>query len=260
MRIISKELAANIRENVETRTRRSLQQLLQMALTKASGGKNDAFLWSYGQFELSPFLLLKGFLQGIYPLPNMTDGKIIEWYDPEIRGIIPLQDFKMQKDLQRRMKKEKFQEPEKKFEVRINTSFEETILACASPRGQKTKTWLTPEYIKTAMELHKMGFTHSIETYQNNVLVGGVIGIAINGYFKSLTLFHSVDNASKIAFYYLLVKLRDDGFTLHDVGVASEWFRQYGLIAMPRNDFREQLVTAITAPVKFTNQVPVLEF
>ncbi|MEJ5961076.1 leucyl/phenylalanyl-tRNA--protein transferase [Pedobacter immunditicola] len=260
MKIISKEFSANIRKNVKTRTRRLLQQLSLMALTKASGGKNDALLWSYGQVELSPFLFLKGFLQGIYPLPNMTDGKVIEWYDPEIRGIIPLQNFKLHKDLQRRLKKEKFQESEKKFEVRINTAFEKTIMACAQPRGQKTKTWLTPEYIKTALELHKMGFMHSVETYQNKVLVGGVIGIAINGHFSSLTLFHTVDNASKIAFYYLLVKLRADGFMLHDIGAASEWFRQYGLIALPRNDFHQQLVTAIISPVKFTNHVPVLEF
>jgi len=173
---------------------------------------------------------------------------------------MPLQDLKIQKNLLRRLKKEKFQEPEKKFEVRINTNFEQTILGCAQPRGQKTKTWLTPEYIKTVMELHKMGFTHSIETYQNNVLVGGLIGIAINGYFGGMSLFHKVDNASKIALYYLLVKLRDDGFTLHDVGPATEWFRQYGLITIPRDDFRQQLLTAITSPVQFTNHVPVLEF
>ena len=260
MNISSKKLSTDFLENVETSTRRSLQKLSQMALTKASGGKNDALLWSYSQFELTPFLLLKGFLQGIYPLPNMTNGKNIIWNDPEIRGIIPPQDFKIPNDLKRRLKKEKFQELDKKFEVRINTNFEQTILGCAQPRGQKTKTWLTPEYIKTVIELHKMGFTHSMETYQNNVLVGGLIGLAINGYFLGMSLFHKVDNASKIAFYYLLLKLRDDGFIVHDVGPDTEWFRQYGLLSIPRDDFRQQMVTAITSPVQFTNHVPVFEF
>jgi leucyl/phenylalanyl-tRNA--protein transferase len=259
MGILSKDLSA-VPENINTSTKRSLQQFSHSLLIKASGGKDNALLWSYGQLELSPFLLLKGFLQGIFPLPNMTNGKIIEWYDPEIRGIIPLDNFKIQKDLLRRLKKEKSQEQEKKFEVRINTNFEETILACSKPRGEKAKTWLTPEYIQTALELHKMGFMHSIETYQNNVLVGGVFGIAINGYFGTLSLFHAVDNASKIAFYYLLVKLRDDGFKLQDVGTASPWFNQYGLVSMPRDEFRNRLMNAITVPVKFTNHVPVLEF
>lgn len=110
--------------------------------------------------------------------------------------------------------------------------------------------------MKVVLELHNMGVAHSVETYQNGVLVGGVFGISINGYFVTLSLFHTVDNAAKIAFYYLLVKLRDDGFKLHVSGDANTWFSQYGAINVSKNEFREQFMKAITTPLVFSNKVP----
>lgn len=259
MGVLPKKIASFIPENVRQITKRFLQQFFHLALTKVSGGQDNALLWSYGQFELTPQIILKGYLQGIYPLPNMHNGKIIDWYDPEIRGIIPTQNFKLQKDLWRHLKKEKYQEKSKQFDVRVDTSFLETIVACSKPRGKETRTWLTPEFIKAALELHNMGFAHSVETYQNGILVGGVIGVAINGYFTTLSLFHSVDNASKIAFYYLLVKLRDDGFKLHVSGTANSWLSQYGMTSIPRDEFRKSLMSAITTPVTFSSKIPQLE-
>lgn len=105
-----------------------------------------------------------------------------------------------------------------------------------------------------------MGVAHSVETYQNGKLVGGVFGISINGYFATLSLFHSVDNASKVAFYYLLLKLRDDGFKLHVSGDANTWFTQYGSINISKDEFRKDLVKATMAPVTFSANVPRLEF
>ena len=260
MAILPKELAAIIPDKMREKTKRSLQKISHLALTKVSGGKDNALLWSYSQFKLSPFLIVQGYCQGIYPLPNMTNGKIIDWFDPEVRGIIPVENFKVRNDLLRILKKEKSQSPEKKFEIKINSNFKETIISCAQPRGAKTKTWLTPDYIKAALELHDMGITHSVEAYQNGVLVGGVLGMAINGHFATLSLFNTVDNAGKVAFYYLLVKLKEDGFKLHVSGAADSWFTQYGSINIQKDEFRKQLIPAITAPVKFTTHIPQLSF
>jgi len=185
MGVLLQEISSNFRQS----TKKALQKLSHTALTKVSGSKDKALLWSYGQFKLSPYIILQGYLQGIFPLPNMKNGKIIEWYDPEIRGIIPIQDFKIQKDLLRQLKKEKLKEPSQRFEIRINTNFKETLIACSKPRGTKTKTWITPEYIEAATELHEMGLTHSVETYINGVLVGGVVGMAVNGSFGSFFKF-----------------------------------------------------------------------
>ncbi|WP_316817438.1 leucyl/phenylalanyl-tRNA--protein transferase [Pedobacter nyackensis] len=260
MRILPKQVSSLIAKTVKKPTKRLLQQTFHSALAKVSGGKEKALSWSYAQFELSPYVLLQGYLQGTYPMPDMNGGKTLNWYDPELRGIIPIPDFKIRNDLLRCLKKEKLQEAEKRFEIKINANFHETLLACSKPRGGDTKTWITPEYIKIALQLHNMGIAHSIETYQNGVLVGGVFGISINGYFVTLSLFHSVDNAAKIAFYYLLVKLRDDGFKLHVSGDANTWFSQYGAINIAKNEFREQFMKAITTPIIFSNKVPELAF
>lgn len=260
MGILPKQVSSIIPNKVKTPTKRFLQQVFHSALTKVSGGQDNALSWSFGQYALSPYIILQGYLQGSYPMPDMDGGHTLNWYDPELRGIIPIADFKIRNDLMRCIKKDRLQEAHKRFEIKINANFHETILACSRPRGQKTKTWITPEYIKVALELHRMGVANSIETYQNGVLVGGVFGIAINRYFATLSLFTTVDNASKVAFSYLLTKLKEDGFKLHVSGDANTWFSQYGAINIEKREFREQLVKAITSPLVFSNKVPELSF
>ncbi len=260
MGILPKQVAAIIPENARQSVKRSLQGFFQFGLTKISGGKSNALLWSYGYFELTPFTIFQGFSQGKNLLPNLYGGKNSIWEDPELRGIIPIQDFKAQKDLLRRLKKEKTLPPETQLQIKVNTNFKETITGCSRTNGKKNRVWLTPEFIKSALELHEMGIAHSVEAYQNGILVGGVIGLAINGYFTSLSLFHTVDNASKIAFYYLLVKLKDDGFTLHLSGAANSWFTQYGMVNVEKEEFRISLMKAVATPAKFTPTVPQLSF
>lgn len=260
MGILRKQVLSIIPETVKKPTRRFLQEVFFSALTKVSGGKDNALSWSYAQFELSPYIILQGFLQGTYPMPDMNGSKTTNWHDPELRGIIPIADFKIRKDLLRCLKKDRLQEADKRFKIKINANFHETLLACSRPRGEKTQTWITPEYIKVALELHSMGVAHSVETYLNDELVGGVYGISINSYFATLSFFTSVDNASKIAFYYLLVKLRDDGFKLHVGGDANIWLTQFGAVNIAKNEFREELVKAITSPLVFSNKVPELTF
>ncbi len=260
MDTLTKRFASFVPDQVRKKTKNSLQRLAYGALAKVSGGKEGALRWSYSQFELTPLLLVQSFCQGMYPMPNMKNNSIIECYDPEVRGIIPIKEFRLTKNLLRLLKKEPSNAPDERFKVKINTNFKETIRCCAKPRGTKTKTWLTAEYIAVAEELYEMGIMHSIETYKNGSLVGGVIGMAVNGCFVSLSMFYTVDNASKIAFYYLLVKLKEDGFLLHVSGDADSWFIQYGLVNMDKTEFRKQLIPAITAPVKFTNRVPELVF
>src|SRR5690606_27578747 len=99
---------------------------------------------------------------------------------------------------------------------------------------------------------------HSVEAYQNGLLVGGVIGLSINGFFVTLSLFHTVDNASKIAFCYLLQKLKDDGFKLHHCGDVGSWFIQYGMVPIERERYRKELMLAVTRPVIFSSNIPSL--
>lgn len=244
-----------VRRSVRTR----LKNYLFSALSSVCEGKDRALLWSYSNFEMSAHtILLRGYFQGIIPLPNMTDGKLVEWHDPDHRGIVPINDFKARGDLIRFIKKNQKLPDEERFSVKINTDFRKVMESCAQPRKRTQRTWVTPDFIEASIKLHEMGIAHSIETYQNGVLVGGVIGFAINGYFADISLFHSVDNAGRFAYYHLLLKLKECGFTLHDSGWANTWFSQFNLISMPRDEFKQQLTKAMITHVKMNNTVPEL--
>jgi leucyl/phenylalanyl-tRNA--protein transferase len=255
---VRKTLSSIVPKKIKRPLKEVLERSLFKGISRIFRGKYDALLWFQGQrVRISvDTLLLRGYCQGVVPLPSLYESEVIEWHDPDFRGIVPVEEFKVQKDLWRRLKKQKLMSPQEKFEIRINNNFKETIEACAKPRKETNRTYLTPDYIKTCLDLHEMGIAHSIETYQNGILVGGVIGFAINSYFADITLFHHVDNASKVAYYYLLVKLKESGFKLHDSGWTNSWFGQYGMEPMPRSEFRQKLASAITTPAKFTNQVP----
>lgn len=258
MGILPKIISSVTPKKLKGPTMRLLQKLFYSGLVKISGGQENALLWTNAQSGLSAYTLIQGFLQGTFPMPQVDNNKIFIWYDPDPRGIIPIADFKIRNDLLRCLKKDKSQDIEKRFEIKLDTNFEQTIINCAKPRGTKNTTWISPEYIKVILELHKMGIAHSIETYQNGVLVGGVLGVALNGYFITLSLFRTVDNASKVAFCYLLAKLKEDKFKLHISGAADSWFTQFGAINVTKKEFREQLIPAITTPVAFTSSLPKL--
>lgn len=258
MGILPKVVSSILPAGFKDPAKRSLQKLFYSGLVKVSGGEEEALFWSYGQVKLSPYMMIQGFLQGTFPMPQVDNNNIFIWYNPDPRAVIPVADFKIRNDLLRCLKKDRLQEPNKQFEVKLNTDFEQTIINCSKPRGDKKRQWMSAEYIKVMLELHKMGIAHSFETYQNGELVGGVLGVALNGYFVTLSLFRTVDNASKVAFCYLLAKLKEDGFKMHFTGDADNWFCQFGAVSVTKNDFRQELMSAITAPVTFTSRLPEL--
>lgn len=251
MSILLRKIKQLIPVQLKSRVRQTAQKVAYKVFEKSSGGKENALLWSYGQSDYTPFLLLQGYMQGNYSVAKMDDHNDRQWHDPALRGIIPIQNFKVRGELKRFMKNNKLQPVEKQFEIRVNERFAETVNGCAQISGKRSKTWLTPSYIQALIELHEQGHAHSVETYQNGELVGGVIGIAINGYFATLTLFHSVDYASKVAFYHLLEKLKEDNFHLHFCGTPDSWLSQYGMVVVDRETFRKDLMAAITVPGLF---------
>ncbi|WP_207532383.1 leucyl/phenylalanyl-tRNA--protein transferase [Desertivirga arenae] len=261
MNPLVEKVADLIPDKVRASIKKRTQDSLFSALSKVSGGRHKALLWTYSNFEMNAYsILLRGYFQGLIPLPNMSNGQFVEWHDPEYRGIVPIEDFRARGDLMRVLKKNQSLTDEKRFIVKINTDFKKTIESCAKPRKRTKRTWLTPAFIEAAMQLHDMGIAHSIETYQNGELVGGVIGFAINGYFGDITLFHFVDNASKVAYYHLLLKLKESGFTLHDSGWGNTWFSQFNLINMHREEFKRNLTQAMITHVKMNDVVPKLYF
>ena len=149
--------------------------------------------------KLSADDLIYGYMNGIFPMAD-ADGTIY-WYAPDPRAIIPLDTYKPSKSLKPILNK-------KQFEIRINTDFKGVMQGCALPRSEEQETWISEEIIQAYTELHQLGFAHSVETYIDNRLVGGLYGVAIGSAFFGESMFHLVPNASKVAFHYLIQILR----------------------------------------------------
>lgn len=172
------------------------------------------------------------------------DGTIY-WYTPQIRAIIPIQDFKPSKSLRPYINQER-------FEIKINSKFEETMRACAKPRSSDDETWISEELIQAYTALHQLGFAHSVEAYQNGELVGGLYGVAIGGAFFGESMFYTVSNSSKVAFYYLIEILKKRNYDLLDSQFINDNVARYGAIEIPKEAYEAQLAKAVKKKVSFT--------
>jgi leucyl/phenylalanyl-tRNA--protein transferase len=129
-----------------------------------------------------------------------------------------------------------------KFEVRIDTNFREVMLHCAeTPRKDQDGTWIQDEMVDAYCELHEMGIAHSFETYQNDELVGGLYGLAIGQVFFGESMFHTVTDASKVAFYHLHQFLQEHDFKLIDCQQETNHLISLGAHIIPRASFLEEL-------------------
>ena len=177
---------------------------------------------------LSPERLINAYKHGIFPWFNPGDP--ILWWSPDPRLCLLPNQFKPSKSLQRLARKNN-------FTVRIDQSFNAVIKACARPRKTQAETWISPEMINAYQTLHTIGVAHSIEVYLNNTLVGGLYGLGIGQVFFGESMFHTESNASKLAFYFLIGKLREWNYQLIDCQVKSEHIINWGAKEIPRDRF-----------------------
>ncbi|MBM3159978.1 MAG: leucyl/phenylalanyl-tRNA--protein transferase [Bacteroidetes bacterium] len=191
---------------------------------------------------LSVNLLLNAYKQGVFPMSD-AQGEI-NWYFPNPRAIIPIETYKPSKSLRNILNR-------KIFEVKINTSFVEVMRACSVPRYTGDGCWISEEMIAAYSELNKLGFAHSVEAFQNGILVGGLYGVQIGGVFFGESMFTNVSNASKVAFHELLEILKKQRFLLLDTQFINENVERYGAIEIPRKLFLEKLEVAISTPCEF---------
>jgi leucyl/phenylalanyl-tRNA--protein transferase len=190
--------------------------------------------------------LLAAYANGYFPMADTKDSPILHWMYPELRGILPLENFHVPTSLAKFMKK-------KPFIITANTVFPQVIRACAEMTEQRDETWINEPIIDLYCELWEYGFAHSIECWQesphkgeNPVLVGGLYGVAIGGAFFGESMFSRVSNASKVALVHLVEMLKNYGYTLLDAQFTNDHLKQFGIIEIPRADYLEKLKTAIT--------------
>jgi len=164
--------------------------------------------------------------------------------DPDMRGIIPLGDFHVPKRLLRKVK----QDP---FRVTIDQAFTRVMELCAESEKGRESTWINSPILNLYSSLHREGHAHSIECWDGDNLVGGLYGVALGGAFFGESMFSRATDASKIALVHLVAHLLEDGFVLLDAQFHNPHLEQFGLIEIPRQDFKKLLKDALTVEAKF---------
>lgn len=167
-------------------------------------------------------------------MANGAEGEI-QWFSPEMRGIIPLDGLNISRSLRQVLRK-------KIFDVRIDTEFELTIRNCAD----REDVWISETIVQSYLHLHRLGFAHSVECWHQNTLVGGLYGIAIGGAFFGESMFSRMDNASKVALVALVARLKERGFTLLDTQYQNAHLSTLGCIEIPKKEYLEKLSQAVS--------------
>lgn len=185
---------------------------------------------------IQPPILLEAYSMGIFPMADSASGEI-QWHLPQRRGIIPLDErFSVPSNLRRKYNK-------KPFKLTINVAFPEVIRHCRELRIGET--WINQEIIDSYVELHRLGYAHSFEAWQENELVGGLYGIAFGKVFFGESMFSRVTDASKICLVYLVEQLRQKQFQLLDSQYLNPHLMQFGAYEISSDEYLELLNKAL---------------
>lgn len=185
-------------------------------------------------------LLLHAYRNAVFPMA-MDDGEIA-WFSPDPRAIIPLDTFRVPHGLRRTLKK-------KPFEIRINTAFEAVMRGCA----RRDETWINDEILESYINLHHLGYAHSVEAWAGEELAGGLYGVAIGGAFFGESMFHEKTDASKVALHALVERLRSRGFTLLDTQWITPHLQTFGALEIPRAVYRHLLAASVNRNCSFVD-------
>jgi leucyl/phenylalanyl-tRNA--protein transferase len=190
---------------------------------------------------ISAELLLHAYRNGVFPM-GLDDGEI-GWFSPDPRAVIPIDErFHVPHGLQRTLKKQL-------FEIRVNTAFEEVMRACAT----RAETWIDDTIIASYVNLHRRGAAHSVEAWQEGKLAGGLYGVAIGGAFFGESMFHRVTDASKVALFGLVERLRERRFVLLDTQWTTPHLQRFGAYEMPRAEYLTALEKALKLSCRFAS-------
>ena len=193
--------------------------------------------------DLSPDRLILAYSQGIFPW--YSPGEPILWWSPDPRMVLFPQELVVQRSLAKVLRK-------RQYEIRVDTAFSEVIEGCAKPRAGQDGTWISKEMIAAYTSLHQMGVAHSIETWMDGSLAGGLYGIALGGAFYGESMFTLEPDASKIAFVHLVRQLRRWNFGVIDCQMNTAHLARFGAREIPRTEFIAQLNNLINLPSVLT--------
>lgn len=184
--------------------------------------------------DLEPGTILAAYRAGLFPMP--VDGTL-GWWSPDPRGILALDGLRVSRSLRRACGR---------FEVRVDTAFEEVIAACADPA--RPGGWISDAVRSAYVRLHRLGWVHSVEAWADGELAGGLYGVALGGLFAGESMFHRRTDASKVALVALVDMLAASGAALVDVQWCTPHLASLGVIEVARTEYLERLAAALDRP------------
>lgn len=187
---------------------------------------------------LTPELILGAYAAGIFPMAADADDEDLQWYDPDPRGILPLQGFHLSRRLMRTVLSGR-------FEVSVDQDFPGVMKACAAPAPGREETWINGEIFRLFCALHDMGYAHSVECRREGVLVGGLYGVALGGAFFGESMFSRATDASKVALVHLVARLRLGGFVVLDTQFGTDHLARFGGQEIPAAEYKARLEQAV---------------
>lgn len=190
--------------------------------------------------DLAPGTLLSAYRAGLFPMPvpaGLLRRAQIAWFSPDPRGILPLDGLRVTRSLRRSLRR---------YQVVMDHAFDEVVTACADP--SRPGAWINAEISEAYGRLHRLGWAHSVETYLEGDLVGGLYGVRINGFFAGEAMFHRATDASKVALWHLVDWLNATGARLLDVQWTTPHLISLGAVDIPRTEYLELLAAALEDP------------
>jgi leucyl/phenylalanyl-tRNA--protein transferase len=193
---------------------------------------------------ITPDLLLQAYEVGFFPMAENAEDASVFWVNPPMRGVIPLDAFHVPRRLARTVR-------QNVYEVRIDSDFEGVIDGCSASAPGRSSTWINADIRRLYGALFERGVCHTVETWKDGDLVGGLYGVAIGGAFFGESMFSRARDASKVALVHLVGRLKAGGFTLLDTQFITEHLRQFSATEIAADVYREALREAVTVEADF---------
>ena len=188
--------------------------------------------------EITAEVLLKAYACGIFPMAESAEDPGLHWFEPETRGIVPLDRFHVPARLARTVRSEQ-------FNIRINHDFDAVLDGCAEPGPGRARTWINNRIRTLYRKLHNIGHCHSVGVYLDEELVGGLYGVNLGCAFFGESMFHRARDASKVALVHLVAGLKMGGFRLLDTQYITDHLRTFGAIEVSQKQYSKLLEAAL---------------
>jgi leucyl/phenylalanyl-tRNA--protein transferase len=201
-------------------------------------GSHDAYS------HITPQILLKAYSVGLFPMAETAEDPTIFWVEPEMRGVMPIEEFHTPRSLRKQLNKGE-------YEITFNEAFNAVVNGCAASAEGREQTWINETIRLLYGELHDMEHAHSVEAWYEDQLVGGLYGVTLGRAFFGESMFSRRSNASKVALVHLVERLKQRGFILLDTQFNTEHLAQFGTRDVPRAEYEKMLEEALIGVANF---------